>query len=301
MPQKPWLTFAQKEIIFYIPRKFFKIPWTEKLLATFIQKRVCIKLLKQFLPLPKSYPKPTFRHCFHQGIRFTYDISDTVDWYNYFNLPQLPLKRLLKFIGKNAVVMDIGANIGTFSLPLAQYCTYGNVHSFEPHEQSFERLKNNIDQNIFTNISIYNVACSSHEGTAPLYETNEHNSGMNRLSKSPDKDDISFATVQLITLDSFVCKNNISVIDAIKIDAEGHEYDILQGAYESLKKFSPLLLIELDDRLLRQQGYSAEKLIKLLQSHGYQYIQNAETREAISTRAILKGCVMDIFCSKKII
>ena len=100
----------------------------------------------------------------------------------------------------------------------------------------------------------------------------------------------------MITLDEYIEQQQIPKIDFIKIDTEGYEMHVLKGAVETLKKFRPLLFVELSDDNLRQQNNTPQELVLFLNGLGYS-AKNAETNEIISPQSNLHNCFMDILCS----
>jgi len=137
------------------------------------------------------------------------------------------LKRLTK-TGDH--VLDVGANIGYFTLVLASLVgPSGRVFAIEPQSENFRRLSENVHNNNLQNVSTSHIAVGESEGTSSLYLSN-YNGGMHRLYKSVCCTDTS-ETVLVKTIDSIVQNTRISLI---KIDIEGYEYFALKGASNCL-------------------------------------------------------------------
>jgi hypothetical protein len=100
--------------------------------------------------------------------------------------------------------------------------------------------------------------------------------------------------VQINKLDNVIPHLNISRLDLIKVDVEGYELKVLQGAEETLKTFKPILFVELDDNNLKDQGDSAELLIRFLKACGYNKLTDAESSEVVSPDDDFRNCHFDI-------
>lgn len=159
--------------------------------------------------------------------------------------------------------IDCGANIGIWSL-IAQETIQenGKVYSFEPNPSLFKRLTENLDfNNVFSNCICYPMGLSSKLHSAFLnLDDNHHQMGSLHTEMSDKK-----VKVELITLDSL----KLDRIDGIKIDVEGHEFEVLKGALESLTKNKPWLLIELNNLFYNISNITQWNVYKLLSGLGY--------------------------------
>lgn len=130
----------------------------------------------------------------------------------------------------NPVVLDIGANIGTFTLLVLSLAHAQNipvtVYAVEPEENNLELLKENLDANprLFehgSSVIILEVGVSDFSGKSRI--TNQ--SGGSRLSDGEDLQEID-----IVTYDELIKANDIDKIDFVKIDIEGSEYPLINGA-----------------------------------------------------------------------
>jgi FkbM family methyltransferase len=131
---------------------------------------------------------------------------------------------LMKIVPNATVVFDVGANIGEYAEEILKINPKAEVHCFEPHPTSFNKLKD-------IPVHAHNLALSEKEGSMTLFqmERSTHNSF---YAAEHNKGGI---TVPVSTLDLFCARNKITHIDFLKIDVEGHEYAVLRGAEKMLK------------------------------------------------------------------
>ncbi len=138
---------------------------------------------------------------------------------------------LNRWIKPGFVVCDIGANIGTYTMPLARMVgPAGRVISFEPNRPTCACLKQNVRQNRLTNVTVLRAAVGERVGHAELM-TNKDNMGEVHLaSNASDKG----TRVVLTTVDAEMARLKLPRIDYIKLDIEGYELAALQGARHTL-------------------------------------------------------------------
>jgi FkbM family methyltransferase len=146
--------------------------------------------------------------------------------------------------------IDIGANIGVMSMAVAALGY--SVHSFEPQPSLYNLLKQNAPR-----ATSYNIALSNHNGTAKMPRIDYSSKG-NFGGVGFGRSDLGSIEVEVRTLDSFNLAPSL-----IKIDVEGHELAVLQGAVETIAKYSPTLYVEDDRPELRYE------LRKFIRSLGY--------------------------------
>lgn len=131
--------------------------------------------------------------------------------------------------------IDVGANIGYFTL-LAASCVgaTGRVHSFEPNSRVFAELQHNLTLNRFTQVSANNVALSHRAGNVELFFAPEMDSGLSSLRRTSALLTAT-QTVRAITLDEYVAQRRVGKIRALKMDVEGAEKWVLEGAANLLR------------------------------------------------------------------
>lgn len=150
-------------------------------------------------------------------------------------------------------IVDAGANIGLYSLIASKIVgVKGKVFSFEPSKETFQRFLNNIKLNRFTNITPLNFGLGDQPNEKLiLRQDNGYGDAERYLFPANEAPDIKLENMNEIyieeeiiinTLDNYLNKINVNKIDFLKIDTEGFEYYILQGAEQILKN-SPKIVI----------------------------------------------------------
>jgi FkbM family methyltransferase len=178
------------------------------------------------------------------------------------------------FANPDKNIIDIGAHVGWYTVNFANKCNH--VYSFECSPKSFNYLCANIAlNNIDYKVTKYNCALSNNEGLTKYYIRDPKDGGGNGISKF--EYDIINKTpsidVPKKTLDSFEFKN----INFIKIDVEGHEKEVLEGAVQTIiNNDYPKILFESWDEHHEKNGYPAiklkQELFEFLHGLGYKII-----------------------------
>jgi FkbM family methyltransferase len=148
----------------------------------------------------------------------------------------------LKFCSQRRSVVDIGAHIG---ISVRHWATeFENIYAFEPSKDHFNCLLKNTED--LKNLKSFNFALSNYNGSNKATYRSLKNSGSfqlidaNYIQPKNKKKIRKLIDVDVKKLDSFIFDS----IDLIKIDVEGWEYEVIEGAVETLKKHRPVLMIE---------------------------------------------------------
>ena len=176
-----------------------------------------------------------------------------------------------KFIRKDSVVIDVGANVGVFSLAALAANPHACVHAFEPTPHIALQLRQTANLNrLEGHLHLHPVALSDHRGLSHLVNCDGggDNGGMNFLVDSPRKDGTS-QPVETDTLDAFVEREGVAHIDLLKIDVQGHEAAVLRGARACLRN-RQLRSILLELNWGPDPGSCvATEFIEILSAHGF--------------------------------
>lgn len=167
---------------------------------------------------------------------------------------ELPFVRQLLQRGQN--VIDIGANYGTYTLPMAQKVgPSGHVWAFEPASSTAQFLAQSIAANGFHQVTLHQKAVSSAPGSAQL-ALHVH-SELRSIVHGADSPGGS-ETVAVVTLDECMDRHRWTDIDLIKIDAEGEESNIVKGGRRFFADLAPLVQYELKNALEPNFGLISE-------------------------------------------
>lgn len=197
---------------------------------------------------------------------------------------------------KEQVMIDVGANIGFFTLLGCQTVgPKGKVYAFEPNPCIFQMLSQSILANAFRKrTSCHNLAAFNQQGEMELtWQTEEHGGG--RLI-TPDIKRINDnqATVKTARLDDIIDpKDNISLI---KIDTEGAEPYVLEGLQQTLENNDCTVITEWVPGFIKDRSYDINKAIELIDQHfnSIEKINGIDKVEKISIDRLLKNERFDL-------
>lgn len=195
------------------------------------------------------------------GIQFDVDLSEGIDFSLFlFGSYQKNVLNHAEFgIRNDSIIFDIGANVGSMALRFAKLAPEGLVYAFEPTHYALEKLQRNISLNpsLGKRIIIHNCFLSSSskdlsELTAyASWKLEDDHTEKHRIHRGTAK---STAGVHQFSLDDFVKIHKIEKIDVIKIDTDGHEFEILQGGVITITRFQPVILFEIGLYVVSEKG-----------------------------------------------
>lgn len=153
------------------------------------------------------------------------------------------------FLPKNAVILDIGANVGTFLYQLENKLDHEAIYAFEPNKKLYRRLKR-----IFPTMRVLPLALSDENTTAEFKvpvingKTVASRGTLNTGYKEKGEEKSHTEKVKVIKLDDWAATEHLHRLDFIKIDVEGNEMKTLFGAREIIRQFAPTLMVEMEQR-----------------------------------------------------
>ena len=226
----------------------------------------------KFIPQSSYYKDSDKRTVIRNGVKFKLNLSDYMQWHIFADIGDLSWIEAQKYLHENTVIIDIGANSGAFSLKLAhkikelklKNC---KIFAFEPNPYMIEALKFNITLNTSLSeiIELYPFGLGDKEEFLP-FTFEKNNSGGGRFDPNNSNQP---TTLTIKVLDELLKQKNINNISFIKIDVEGHEPFIINGAIETIRKFRPTMYVEITDEWFKQNGSSAIKVLTLLEEENY--------------------------------
>lgn len=194
---------------------------------------------------------------------------------------------ILSVLQAGMTFVDVGANVGLFSIPAAKKLQSHNLFAFEPCHWTYQQLLQNARINKVENLRAVHAAVGDRVGEAVLQVNAAGKDGLNTIGKPTHRDSeiVGTETVPMTTLDDFARQNGISQVDVMKIDTEGAERLVLRGARRLLAKpNAPLILYE-GGVLSQGFGYHPVESMWLLQKYGYSLFVINQTNGQISVPA----------------
>ena len=231
------------------------------------------------------------------------NISSMFNWMQGIELPEQP------------TILDIGANNGLFSLAYASMYKGAQVHSFEPVSFIFDELTKNLHMNphLSANVHAHNFGLSNKTETLQLsIPAPEQHDRYQRINQKNALDTRLFSVLgkgekkydgQFIPLDVWVDEQKITAVDFIKIDVEGYEYPVLEGALNTLSLFRPVVMFELNELTLTLSDKSKDDYLRFAKEldydvYGLQYGFRKDLLEVTSNEQI--SLVSDIILKPKV-
>ena len=181
-----------------------------------------------------------------------------LDW-DEFNL-------IKNYVLDGDVVVDVGANIGIYSLWMSKYAgTHGKVFAFEPDSSNYFQLIENINlNNLGRYITPIQKAAGNVNGNISFTTGLD---GENHIEKSNLHNVVD---VPCVKLDDFFTENNIGHISYIKVDVEGFELDVLKGSIKYItERKIEIIQLEINQTILNS-GTRIEELTDFLTKHDYE-------------------------------
>jgi FkbM family methyltransferase len=166
-------------------------------------------------------------------------------------------------IEEGDTVVDIGANIGIFSVYASNKVGKGKVYAFEPFKENYKILCKQIHLNNLANVFPHNLGVSSITGEQSLF-LSPTNTGGHSIKFDQGA---SSVLIKTITLAQFCNSNNLPRIDFLKIDCEGSEFEILEASPQILNSVKKLVM-----ECHPYKDKSVEDMIELLEKHHFKVI-----------------------------
>lgn len=171
---------------------------------------------------------------------------------------------LKKHITSGMVAYDVGANAGYMTLVMAKLVTpEGQIHSFEPDPKNLRALELNLQTNRVVNGVVCPKAVTTSSGSV-TFATFEY-SLVGHIAGNTTPDDAVLLDVPSVSIDDWIYRHDHAPPHFMKIDVEGAEVDVLQGASSVLSHIRPIVLCEV------RAGRDWEQVKQLMESHRYAF------------------------------
>ena len=160
---------------------------------------------------------------------------------------------LLSYLPPESMVFDIGANMGIWTRVFNEYFSSGNIFAFEPSPSAYKDLKKNSEH---FDINCSNFAISDTDGE--VFFSLENGTALHHITKEKNKYTIPIKSKKL---DNWALDKNLKRVDFLKIDVEGHEFEVLLGAKKIIETFRPIILFEYIDFFVKDRTTKKDESI----------------------------------------
>lgn len=184
------------------------------------------------------------------------------------------LRFLWKYLQPGMTFVDIGAFHGIYSTIAARRLgDRSRVVAFEPSPRDRRRLQLHLKYNGIKSVVVEPYAVAAEEGEAALKVVIGGYQNMNSLRPPAVDQPVQQVAVRTIGLDEYLRRNQIDKVDLMKVDAEGGEIQIFNGAKTLLSRFRPLVICEVLDKVTRPWGYPAHEIVERLRAYEYGWFE----------------------------
>jgi len=217
------------------------------------------------------------------------DPEDSLQISTYGFYEEFETELVKKIIQKNYIVLDIGANIGYYTLLFAKLVgDNGKVFAFEPEPNNFALLKKNTEINGYRNVALIQKAISNRTGKTKLY-VNERNAGGHTIYNSYNS--CQMVDVDVTKLDDYL-DTSITTVNFAKIDVEGSEFGVIEGMKNLLQKTKDFIIMsEFNPSFIKKYGKEPEDYVEILLQHGFKFYHidsREKTIKEIDYKVLLK-------------
>lgn len=228
----------------------------------------------RFIPGSSSYPKDDCYLLTRDNTHFRINRSDYVQWRVFYGVRDNALAAAKKCITKEAVILDIGANFGAFSLKLASFCKehkYDSVriHAFEPNPVVAENYQHNLALNpeLTGIIQLHKVGFGNETGERPFHYENL-NTGAGRVVPDGAEPQLK---IKIQKLDDFINDLKPENITFIKLIVEGFEPEVIKGGWNTITKYKPVIFLEVTESWWKENNSTVTEVVDKLRTLGYRF------------------------------
>jgi len=211
------------------------------------------------------------------GIKYEIDLSEGIELslFLFGNFQKHVSQNKYLSLPQDAVIFDVGANSGIMSLQFAKLVPLGKVYSFEPTFYAFSKLEKNLELNPELAKRIVAIQSFVSSGTSEEPDIKAYASWKvggtaegvrHQVHRGTEK---STEGIKAVCLDDFCEQNEIKRLDFIKIDTDGHEFEVLKGAKKVIGKFVPVIIFEIGIYVMEEKNIDFSDYLKYFDSLGY--------------------------------
>lgn len=221
------------------------------------------------------------------GINYKADLSEGFDLslFLFGNFQGHVTQGKYYSIPANATIIDVGANFGIMALQYAKLYPQSRVYAFEPTHYAIHKFNDNLLLNpeLAKRISIHNYFVSAE--SKAVSDLKAFSSWKVDNSEDADKHPVHMGSakstegVGSITLDDFVKESKITKVDFIKIDTDGHEFQVFNGAKTIITEFRPVIIFEIGLYVMKERGIDFDFYWNYFKALGYELLDSANGKK----------------------
>ncbi len=179
-----------------------------------------------------------------------------------------------RFVPASAVVFDVGAHAGQYTKLFARAASSGHVYAFEPGSYARAILRAAVALRRLDNVTVVpmalGAACGVDTLSVPVKQRGSFGFGLSHLGRPQERwHRVAQELVALTTIDAVADALRLDRLDFVKADVEGWELALLRGGEKTLRRFRPVLVLELLNNQLARAGHNVGDAFALLRGLGY--------------------------------
>ena len=253
--------------------RFLHKSWDERFTTVrFVVRKTLAKIPYALVPVRmKMSPSDEIQFWWSYLVPY---FETTRGFFDYWGHDLGDLRFLWTNLKPGSVFLDIGAHHGIYSIVAAKKLgTNGTVVAFEPSSREYRRLRLHLRLNRLHSVRAEPLALSSATSTRTFFQITSGDTTRGGLQPPASSDRVSEISVETTRLDDYVSRFPLQRVDLVKLDVEGGEREVLEGASLILKKFRPIFICEILDATTQAWGYNAREIILILQNYGFNWFE----------------------------
>jgi FkbM family methyltransferase len=238
----------------------------------------------------------TRRRIRRHGLTFDVDIREGIDLslFLFGSFERDILTTVKALVRPDGIFIDVGANIGALTLPVAAYLEHGHVYAVEPTDFALAKLRQNLALNPAIAGRVTTIQSFVASETSPVSELVAYSSwpvsGGDEAGQHPVHKGVQQAApCGQMTLDALIEAHHVSAVSLVKIDTDGHEFSVLSGGTRCLQQLRPAIIFEACEYLMTPPRHTFDDFARLFRSHDYT-ICDRTTFQPISEQDFLRTC-----------
>jgi len=264
--QNPWQKAIPRRTFTQRVHDFSHYPRKDKALAIAVRWRKWLPWLPY--PLRLSFGSWWLAH--------DSKMDEFLLWQGGYWQEEAQFRFVQRFLRPGMNVLDIGAHHGLYTLLASKLVgRRGRVVAFEPSPRERKRLRHHLWLNLCLNTKVEPYAVGSQSSQAEFFVVeNKSEDWCNSLRPPVIHGTTKVVKVDVLPLDDYLDRATLSSVDFIKLDVEGAELSVLQGAQKLLQSAKrPVFMVEVEDTRTKPWGYRAREIVSALEAVGYEWFQ----------------------------